>query len=195
MPRRAPDRGSGRVWTHQSDQRSINSQFPSWSPIGQNQRAGEHWLLNRMAPGGAFPSHIPVQPPYPEESSLFQSKNEPEGSCGRGQLQTSPFRDFFIYISWLSWRWECGNRFYRFPRFVGRAENSIIVFRAFHKPSFPRSTSTAALVSGRSSYLLEHGGFGLLHASRGVGVAHGCGHAFERREAESGAQELLRPIE
>ena len=43
-----------------------------------------------------------------------------------------------------SWRWECGNRLHRFPRFVGRAENSTIVFRAFHKPSFPRPASIAA---------------------------------------------------
>src|SRR5713226_724386 len=68
-----------------------------------------------------------------EYDSLFQSKNEPEGSCWRGQLQASPFWDFFIYVSQLSWRWECGNRFYRFPRFVGRAENSTIVFRPFHQ--------------------------------------------------------------
>jgi len=107
----------------------------------------------------------------------------------------SPFGDFFIACSSLSWRWECGNRFYRFPRFVGRAENSTIVFWAFHKLSFPRSTSTASGASGGSSYLLEHGVLGLLHASRGLGVAHGCSHAFERREAESGTQELLRPME
>ena len=34
-------------------------------------------------------------------------------------------------------QWEFGNRLYRFPRFVERAENSFMVFRAFHKPSFP----------------------------------------------------------
>ena len=33
-----------------------------------------------------------------------------------------------------------------------------------------------------------------MHASRSLGVAHRCGHAFECRERESGAQELLRPV-
>jgi hypothetical protein len=32
-------------------------------------------------------------------ASLFQSKNEPEGTVLGGQLQTAPFRDFFIYVS------------------------------------------------------------------------------------------------
>ena len=67
-----------------------------------------------------------------------------KGQVDAGSFGVAPFRDVFIYVSQLSRRWECGNRFYRFPRFVGRLENSIIVFRAFHKPSFPRSTSTAA---------------------------------------------------
>jgi len=107
----------------------------------------------------------------------------------------SPFRDVFIYCSWSSWRWKCGNRLYRFPRFVGRAENSIIVFRAFHKPSFPRSTSTSAQGSRRPSYLLEHGVFCLLHSLCGLGVAHVCGHPFEGVDAEPRAQELLRPLE
>ena len=91
------------------------------------------------------------------QGSLFQSRNEPEGEYFSGR------RVFVlsgrIYCQPSSWRWECGNRFYRFPRFVGRAENSIIVFRAFHKPSFPRSTSTAAgvhadfLISSNIVYL------------------------------------------
>ena len=51
---------------------------------------------------------------------------------------------------WSSWRWECGNRFHRFPRFVGRAENSTLVFRAFHKPSFPRPPLVAVSVHAAS---------------------------------------------
>jgi hypothetical protein len=48
-----------------------------------------------------FPLILLKTPQFPVRS-LFQSKNEPEGSCWRGQLRTSPFRDFFIYVSWLS---------------------------------------------------------------------------------------------
>jgi hypothetical protein len=36
----------------------------------------------------------------------------------------------------------------RFPRFVERAENSTIVFRAFHKPSFPRPHPLVGNFSG-----------------------------------------------
>jgi hypothetical protein len=40
-------------------------------------------------------------------------------------------------------RWKCENRFYRFSRSVGRAGNSLIVFRAFHQTGI----STACLVA------------------------------------------------
>jgi hypothetical protein len=52
-----------------------------------------------------------------------------------------PVLRIFNSSSSSSWRWECGNRLDRFPRFVERAENSTIVFRPFHKPSFPRPAS------------------------------------------------------
>ena len=42
-----------------------------------------------------------------------------------------------------SWRWECENRFHRFQGLVGRAENSTIVFRAFHMTGI----STACFVA------------------------------------------------
>jgi len=107
----------------------------------------------------------------------------------------APFRDSLIFASSSSRRWECGNRLYRFPELVGRAENSTIVFRAFHKPSFPRSISTEAPGLRRFSYLLEHVVFGLLHASRSFRIAHRSGHALERGDGQSGAQKLLRVVE
>jgi len=113
----------------------------------------------------------------------------------RRAARTAPLGDDFICCSSWSRRWKCGNRLFRFPRFVGRAENSTIVFRAFHKPSFPRSACTVSECLRRPFDLLEHGAFGLLHSSCGFGVADGRGHAFERMDAESGTQELLWPIQ
>jgi hypothetical protein len=41
-----------------------------------------------------------------------------------------------------------GNRLHRFRRFVGRRENSTIVFQAFHEPSLPRRASITANSQG-----------------------------------------------
>jgi hypothetical protein len=64
-------------------------------------------------------------------------------------LSWAGFEDFY-FSSWWSWRWECGNRLYRFPRFVGREGNSTIVFLAFHEPSFPRPASIRLKLRRRS---------------------------------------------
>jgi len=86
---------------------------------------------------------------------------------------------------------KCGNRLLSISRF-GRAANSLIVFRAFHKPSFPRSTS---LLSGvQADFLSARTWLYWLRICRALRVAHGCGYAFECIHAESGAQELFAAI-
>jgi hypothetical protein len=54
----------------------------------------------------------------------------------------------------------------------------MIVFRAFHQPSFQLRFMPIF-------YLLELGAFGLLYPLCGLGVAAGCGRAFERADRES----------
>src|ERR1035441_7179038 len=76
---------------------------------------------------------------------------------GFGEIYSSP---------WSSWRWECGNRLHRFPRFVGRAENSTIVFRAFHKPSFPQPASIASNCQAATFAVARLHLFGHDHTSR-----------------------------
>src|ERR1035437_3122271 len=51
-----------------------------------------------------------------------------------------------------------------------------IVFRAFHKPPFPRPLAQPSVLRAQTQ-LLEQLRFRLLHAPRCIGVADGCGDA------------------
>jgi len=81
-----------------------------------------------------------------EGCSVFSNPRMSLKACLRRAASDGSFSGCFHICLVVVVAVECGNRLYRFPRFVGRAENSLIVFRAFHKPSFPRSTSTAVRV-------------------------------------------------
>ena len=119
--------------------------------------------------------------------SLFQSKNEPEGSRRgwprKGSFQGLDLKKSLAVVGAVG-MWESRSDF----------QAGCETRRVLHRPSFPQpSLSRAEFFSaaGRPQ-LLEESAFGLLHALGGFGVADWLRRCVVSGEGESGAQVLCR---